>query len=362
MTGHSERADDDFSRRLLAWFDVSGRHDLPWQHPRTPYRVWLSEIMLQQTQVKTAAPYFLRFVAALPTLPALAAAPLDDVLALWSGLGYYARGRNLHTTAMACVERHDGELPRDIDALTALPGIGRSTAAAILAQAWGDRFAILDGNVKRVLSRYHGIAGWPGQPATEKLLWTHAERHLPRHRLADYTQAQMDLGATLCTRGNPACVLCPLQDGCVARREGRTAELPTRKPARTLPQRHAHVLWIEDAAGAVLLQRRPPAGIWASLWTLPQADDADAARTWFDARLRGDFDGGDSLPVIAHAFSHYKLALQPLRWRGIAARDNARGQVRDNDELRWVPRAQLSSLGMPAPIRSLLEAAPTPTE
>ena len=362
MTGHSERADDDFSRRLLAWFDVSGRHDLPWQHPRTPYRVWLSEIMLQQTQVKTAAPYFLRFVAALPTLPALAAAPLDDVLALWSGLGYYARGRNLHTTAMACVERHDGELPRDIDALTALPGIGRSTAAAILAQAWGDRFAILDGNVKRVLSRYHGIAGWPGQPAIEKLLWTHAERHLPRHRLADYTQAQMDLGATLCTRGNPACVLCPLQDGCVARREGRIAELPTRKPAKTLPQRYAHVLWVEDAAGAVLLQRRPPAGIWASLWTLPQADDADMARAWFEARLRGDFDGGDSLPVIAHAFSHYKLALQPLRWRGIAARDQARDQVRDNDELRWVPRAQLSSLGMPAPIRSLLEAAPTPTE
>ena len=348
----------DFATRLLAWFDVSGRHDLPWQHPRTPYRVWLSEIMLQQTQVKTAAPYFLRFVAALPTVPALAAAPLDQVLALWSGLGYYARGRNLHQAAQRCVELHDGDLPRDIEALTALPGIGRSTAAAILAQAWGDRFAILDGNVKRVLTRYHGIAGWPGQPVVEKQLWTWAERHLPQQRLADYTQAQMDLGATLCTRSNPACVLCPLQDGCVARREGRITELPTRKPARTLPQRYAHVLWIEDGCGSVLLQRRPPAGIWASLWTLPQADDADAARLWFDARLRGDFGGGETLPVIAHAFSHYKLALQPLRWRGVTAR----GQVGDNGDLRWVPRAQLATLGIPAPIRTLLEPVPSSTE
>lgn len=348
----------DFATRLLAWFDVSGRHDLPWQHPRTPYRVWLSEIMLQQTQVKTAAPYFLRFVAALPSLPALAAAPLDDVLALWSGLGYYARGRNLHAAAQRCVERHDGDLPRDIDALTALPGIGRSTAAAILAQAWGERFAILDGNVKRVFSRYHGVAGWPGQPAIEKQLWALAEAQLPQQRLADYTQAQMDLGATLCTRSNPACVLCPLQHGCVARREGRVAELPTRKPGKVLPQRHAHVLWLEDGRGHVLLQRRPPAGIWASLWTLPQADDADTARTWFDAQLRGDFTAGETLPTIAHAFSHYKLALQPLRWRGIVAR----AHMRDNDDLRWVPREQLARLGMPAPIRTLLESASPSTE
>lgn len=349
---------NDFAARLLAWFDVSGRHDLPWQHPRTPYRVWLSEIMLQQTQVKTAAPYFLRFVAALPTLPALAAAPLDDVLALWSGLGYYARGRNLHATAQRCVALHGGDLPRDPEALTALPGIGRSTAAAILAQAWGERFAILDGNVKRVLTRYHGIAGWAGQPAIEKQLWAIAEAQLPQQRLADYTQAQMDLGATLCTRSKPACVLCPLQDDCVARREGRIAELPTRKAGKTLPQRRAHVLWIEDDRGAVLLQRRPPAGIWASLWTLPQADDADAARTWFDAQLHGNFGAGEALPAIAHAFSHYKLALQPLRWRGIAARE----RVRDNDDLRWVPRAQLIKLGIPAPIRTLLESAPSSTE
>ncbi|GAB3749080.1 A/G-specific adenine glycosylase [Lysobacter olei] len=349
---------ETFAPRLLAWFDVSGRHDLPWQHPRTPYRVWLSEIMLQQTQVKTAAPYFERFVAALPTLPALAAAPLDDVLALWSGMGYYARARNLHAAAQRCVEVHDGELPRDIDALTRLPGIGRSTAAAILSQAWNDRHAILDGNVKRVLSRYHGIDGWPGQPAVEKRLWALAAAHidsphLPDARMADYTQAQMDLGATLCTRSDPACVLCPLQDDCVARREGRTAELPTPKPGKPLPQRQARVLWLEDTSGRILLQRRPTRGIWASLWTLPQAEDEAGAKAWFEDHVAGELLRGDQLAPIAHALSHYKLELQPLRVRPVALRTH----VGDNDDLRWVARDELESLGIPAPIRRLLTGA-----
>lgn len=343
---------DDFATRLLEWFDVSGRHDLPWQHPRTPYRVWLSEIMLQQTQVRTAAPYFERFVAALPELPALAAAPLDQVLALWSGLGYYTRARNLHAAARACVERHDAQLPRDLDALVALPGIGRSTAAAILAQAWGERCAILDGNVKRVLARYHGVSGWPGLPDIERQLWAHAEAHLPGTRLADYTQAQMDLGATLCTRSAPACLQCPLQADCVARLTGDTAALPTRKPARQSPQRHAHVLWLLDRDGRVLLQRRPPAGIWASLWTLPQADDVDAARLWFECHLDGELSAGETMPSIDHAFSHYKLRLQPLRWRDVALLP----AVRDNADLRWVSREGLLALGIPAPIRKLIEA------
>src|SRR5690606_26849275 len=206
------------------WFDVSGRHDLPWQHPRSPYRVWLSEIMLQQTQVRVVVSYFERFVAALPDVAALAAAPLDDVLALWSGLGYYARARNLHAAARACVERHGSELPRDFDALVALPGIGRSTAGAILSQAWGDRFAILDGNVKRVLCRYHGVEGGPGRAAVVRAQWETAQSHLPPEgRMADYTQAQLDFGATLCTRHDPACVLCPLQAGCTALATGRVA-------------------------------------------------------------------------------------------------------------------------------------------
>ncbi|MGH8081971.1 MAG: A/G-specific adenine glycosylase [Lysobacter sp.] len=346
-------ADDAFARRLLAWFDVSGRHDLPWQHPRTPYRVWLSEIMLQQTQVKTAAPYFERFVAALPSLPALAAAPLDTVLGLWSGLGYYARARNLHAAAKYCAEHHGGDLPRDIDALTALPGIGRSTAAAILAQAWDDRHAILDGNVKRVLSRYHGIDGYPGLPAVERQLWALAQAHLPHARMVDYTQAQMDLGATLCTRADPSCILCPLQNDCVARIQGRVAELPVPKPGKVAPQRYAQVLWLLDRDGCVLLQRRPPAGIWASLWTLPQTDDEAQAARWFAQHIEGEFADGAALAPIAHAFSHYKLELHPRRWNAVALRN----AVGDNDDLRWFTRTELAALGIPAPIRRLIEAA-----
>ncbi len=344
------KPDDDFAARLLAWFDLSGRHDLPWQHPRTPYRVWLAEIMLQQTQVKTATPYFASFVATFPTLAALATASLDDVLAQWSGLGYYARARNLHRAARLCMTLYGGELPRDYDALVALPGIGRSTAGAILAQAWGARFAILDGNVKRVLTRYHGIAGWPNLPAVEKQLWAIAEAHLPKARLADYTQAQMDLGATLCTRRNPACMLCALQDNCVALRDGRVQELPTSRPGKPLPERSAIVLLVENSVGEILLQRRPPTGIWASLWSLPEAENHDQARVWFAANLHGDYDHAEPLARIPHTFTHYRLHLQPLRWRALTPRDT----VRDNDALRWVARTDLLSLGLPAPIRKLL--------
>jgi A/G-specific adenine glycosylase len=349
---------DPFATRLLRWHATSGRHDLPWQHPRTPYRVWLSEIMLQQTQVKTAAPYFERFIDALPTLPALAEAPLDQVLALWSGLGYYARARNLHAAAKRCVELHDGELPRNLDALTALPGIGRSTAAAILSQAWGDAHAILDGNVKRVFARYHGIEGWPGLPVVEKRLWLVAESHVAEAAetgadMADYTQAQMDLGATVCTRANPACILCPLQVDCIARREGRTAELPTPRPGKVLPQRHAHVLWLEDADGRVLLERRPPVGVWASLWSLPQLElDTVAVREWLAAHVMDADRPAEPLPTVVHGFSHYRLDLQPLRWRHVSPR----AQVADNDALRWVTREELTRLGIPAPVRRLLES------
>jgi len=342
---------DDFASRLLGWYDSHGRHDLPWQHPRTPYRVWLSEIMLQQTQVRVVAPYFERFVAALPGVAALAAASLDEVLALWSGLGYYARARNLHAAARMCVELHEGELPRDHAALVALPGIGRSTAGAILAQAWGDRHPILDGNVKRVLARYHGIEGWPGTPAVEKQLWGHADAHVPIARLADYTQAQMDFGATLCTRYDPACILCPLASDCVALRTGRVAELPTPRPGKPLPERSALILLARDAHARVLLQRRPATGVWAALWSLPEAPDDDSARGWFDRHVAGDYDAGETVPPIAHAFTHYRLLLRPLRWSNVAMRP----QVADNDDLRWFDRAQFASLGIPAPIRKLLQ-------
>lgn len=343
---------DPFARRLLDWFDGHGRHDLPWQHPRTPYRVWLSEIMLQQTQVSVVVPYFERFVAALPDVPALAAAPLDSVLALWSGLGYYARARNLHAAAQACVARHGGDLPRDFDALVALPGIGRSTAGAILSQAWGDRFAILDGNVKRVLARWHGVDGWPGLPAVEKRLWAHAQSHLPDARMADYTQAQMDLGATLCTRRAPRCLLCPVADGCIARIEGRTEELPTPKPGKALPERETHVVALVDAEGRVLLQRRPPTGVWAALWSLPEAASAGDAHAWAarHAELAGD---GAALDTVQHGFTHFRLRLHPLLWRPVTPRF----AVRDNDDLRWVAASDLDALGIPAPIRRLLRLA-----
>jgi A/G-specific adenine glycosylase len=343
-----------FPSQLLTWFDQHGRHDLPWQHPRSPYRVWLSEIMLQQTQVATVIPYFHRFMQAFPTLPDLARADNDTVMANWAGLGYYARARNLHAAAKQCLERHDGDLPRDFDALLALPGIGRSTAGAILSQAWNDPFPILDGNVKRVLTRYHGIVGFPGQPAIEKQLWGLAAAHVakvPAGRMADYTQAQMDFGATLCTRAKPACILCPLQGNCVAHAEGLVDALPTPKPSKTLPEREATALLLEDAQGRILLLKRPPTGIWASLWTLPQADTDALMREWFATHIQGDYDNAEELPLIVHTFSHYRLHLQPLNARKVALR----ARVGDNADLRWVSRTELANLGLPAPIRKLLE-------
>ncbi len=341
---------DGFADKLLTWFDHSGRHDLPWQHPRTPYRVWLSEIMLQQTQVQTVIPYFQRFVEALPTLPDLAAAEGDTVLALWSGLGYYARARNLHQAARLCVERHGGDLPVDFEALADLPGIGRSTAGAILSQAHGLRYPILDGNVKRTLCRYHGVDGWPGNGPVEKQLWLLAEQHLPETRLSDYTQAIMDFGATLCTRSDPACVLCPLQEDCVARREGRIAELPQAKPGKPLPERRTLMLVLRNDDGHVLLVRRPPTGIWSGLWSLPEAADHDEARTFLARHAENDFESNTPLASFDHSFSHYRLQIAPLLWEG--ARASAR--ISDNEDLRWHSLQALDLIGLPAPVRKLL--------
>lgn len=342
---------------LLPWFDRHGRHDLPWQSrttdgQRDAYRVWLSEVMLQQTQVATVIPYFLRFTEALPTLPALAAAEEDRVLALWSGLGYYRRARFLHRAAQLCVERHGGELPREFDALAALPGIGRSTAGAILAQAHGLRFAILDGNVKRVLARYHGIEGHPGQGAVEKQLWQLADAHTPPERVADYTQAIMDLGATVCVRSRPLCLACPLADRCFARREGRTAQLPTPKPAKTLPTRATTMLLLRDADGRVLLERRGPQGVWSGLWSLPEAPDHESA--WRLAQSHAHLDDAQPLAPFVHVFSHYRLAIEPLLFDGATAHP----AIADNPALRWYARNEWPTLGLPAPVRTLLQTLP----
>jgi A/G-specific adenine glycosylase len=338
-----------FPVRLLGWFDHHGRHDLPWQHPRTPYRVWLSEIMLQQTQVQTAIPYFLRFVDALPSVSALAAAESEQVMALWSGLGYYARARNLHAAAKLCEQKHAGDLPGDFDALLALPGIGRSTAGAILAQAFGQRFAILDGNVKRVLTRWRGIEGWPGTPTIERTLWKLADSLLPTERLPDYTQALMDLGATLCIRSNPTCAICPLQADCAARIQGRTHELPSSKPSKASPERECAMVLAFDAKGRVLLQRRDGPGVWNGLWSLPQAGNADAAAELLAQHARFDEDP-IALPDFVHVFSHYRLRVAPLRWDGVRPVQ----RIGDGDAIRWAAMNELSGIGLPAPVRKLL--------
>jgi A/G-specific adenine glycosylase len=341
---------DAFAEALLAWFDEHGRKDLPWQHPRTPYRVWLSEVMLQQTQVRTVIPYFERFVAALPTLRAVAEAPQDRVLALWSGLGYYSRARNLHRAAELCVERHGGELPRDLDALSALPGIGRSTAAAILAQAFGMRHAILDANVRRVLARWHGVHGWPGTSAVQRILWRHAERHTPATRVTDYTQAIMDFGAAVCVSPRPHCSRCPVAEDCVALREGSTMQLPEAKPARLRPTRETTMLIVRDDSGRVLLERRPPVGVWARLWSLPETADAASAPFVLKERYGVHALEPLALGAFVHSFSHYHLRVAPLLIA--AAREN---RIGDDGERGWFSREDLAALGLPAPVRKLLQ-------
>ena len=341
-----------FAARLLAWFDRHGRRDLPWQHPRSAYRVWLSEIMLQQTQVQTVIPYFERFTTVLPDLPALARASHDEVMALWSGLGYYARARNLHAAAKRCMEHHDGGLPADFDALLTLPGIGRSTAGAILAQAHGLPAPILDGNVKRVLARWRGIEGWPGASAVERDLWQLAESLLPHERLADFTQAQMDLGATVCTRARPACPGCPLQQDCIARRDDRATELPTPRPGKSLPQRECAMLLAFDESGRVLLQKRSGRGVWNGLWSLPEAHDAGALDAFVGRHLLAP-DAAQALPAIEHVFSHYRLTIAPRRHNDVVPRP---GVAEGGSELRWAAPSQWPDIGLPAPVRRLLSS------
>ena len=338
--------------RLLAWFDLHGRHDLPWQRERTAYSVWVSEIMLQQTQVGTVVPYYERFMRRFPTVDALARAPLDSVLQLWSGLGYYARARNLHRTALVVVERFGGTMPSTFDELLELPGVGRSTAGAIAAQAAGERRAILDGNVKRVLARYHAIDGWPGEPAVARELWTRADEHTPAERVADYTQAIMDLGATLCTRARPACTVCPLADGCAACRAGAQARYPAARPKRARPQRHVHVLVVRDPDGRVLLERRPASGVWGGLYSLPEIAAGEAAEAWCERQLGARVSATRPLVTIEHAFTHFDLDLEPLVLELAAAPIG----VMDRDDRVWHdPRADLA-VGVPAPVAELLRS------
>ncbi|HTT05521.1 MAG TPA: A/G-specific adenine glycosylase [Steroidobacteraceae bacterium] len=344
---------------LIHWQRVHGRHDLPWQRERTPYRVWISEIMLQQTQVATVIGYYERFVQRFPDVLALASASLDEVLHLWSGLGYYSRARNLQRAAQRIVAEHGGQLPEDPAVLESLPGIGRSTAAAIVALSLDRRATILDGNVRRVLARYFGIEGTADDRATQAALWQHAQRCTPERDVGVYTQAIMDFGATLCTRSRPLCMHCPLNADCVAHGSGRVAELPTprRRPQR--PTRHTVMLLAVRADGSVLLRRRPARGVWAQLWTPPEFADLDAARSFCAASAA---PGLDALPRLRHAFTHFDLEITPLRvaWSGGAdgAVREPRGGV-EGPETLWYNARQPPRIGIPAPIAVLLASLST---
>lgn len=339
----------DFASRLTAWQSRHGRHDLPWQGSRDPYTVWLSEIMLQQTQVATVIPYYLRFTARFPGIAALAAATEDEVLTLWSGLGYYSRARNLHRAAQWVMERHGGEFPRDFAAIQALPGIGRSTAAAIAAFAFGSRRAILDGNVKRVLARCFCIEGHPGEKAVENALWELAERLLPATHIESYTQGLMDLGASLCSRSRPRCGECPLQGECIAHLTGRTAELPTRNSRPPLPEKETALL-VLLRNGEILLEKRPPTGIWGGLWSLPEIGVADDPAQAALARFGIETETFLTMPPVRHTFTHFRLHLHPLVAEALGQRHEAR-----QGSALWLALADALDAALPTPIRKLLE-------
>ena len=333
--------------RLLPWFDRHGRHDLPWQRDATPYRVWVSEVMLQQTQVETVIPYFARFMARFPAVAALAAATQDEVLALWAGLGYYARGRNLHRAAQLIVERHGGALPDSLDVLVALPGIGRSTAGAILSLGFGKRAPILDGNVKRVLSRVFAVRQAAASPEGLAQLWALAEANTPATRVAAYTQAIMDLGATVCTRAVPACDRCPLADGCVAREQGQVDVLPARRARATRRLERTHMVFVLHAS-RILLIRRPAEGIWGGLWSPPEFPDERRARRWWQSRFGATAEKGRRLPAFRHAFTHFDLDIEP--WVV-----ELRGERAPGPDAIWQDLEGARAIGVPAPVSRLMK-------
>ncbi|MGH8297469.1 MAG: A/G-specific adenine glycosylase, partial [Steroidobacteraceae bacterium] len=347
MAARARAGEPRFAASLIDWHARHGRHDLPWQRRRSAYRVWVSEIMLQQTQVATVIPYYERFMQRFPDVGALAAAPLDEVLHLWSGLGYYARARNLHRAAVRISERHRGRFPGKFEAVADLPGVGRSTAGAILALSRGKRFPILDGNVRRVLSRHFGVQGSSSDRAVLGALWALSEECTPGDHVDTYTQAVMDLGATVCTRRNPSCAACPVSATCIACRTGRQHELPSPKPARSRRRREVFMLAAMREDGEVLLERRPEKGIWGGLWCLPEFTSAAEAAYHAQRMLQGACARPVPLGPVEHAFTHFDLVIMPL-----LARCSGSANALDAARSRWY-RAP-ARLGLPAPIQRLL--------
>ncbi len=338
-----------FSQAVLNWFDEHGRHDLPWQKNKTPYRVWVSEIMLQQTQVATVIPYYQRFMKSFPNVKALAAAPVDEVLHHWTGLGYYARARNLHKCAQMVMNEHGGRFPKNTEQLIALPGIGRSTAGAIGSISMGLSSSILDGNVKRVLARFHAIEGWPGAKKVMDDMWLVADRYTPAERTGDYTQAMMDLGATLCSRSKPKCEICPLVAQCEAYAFSRVKDFPFSKPKKDKPVRSTRMIIIEHE-GEILLRQQPSSGLWGGLWIFPQQDLQD------DVLAHPQLQNCEVKKVQAsdafrHTFSHYHLDIHPVRVT-IKAKIDQIGEA----SILWYNLKQPASVGLAAPVKKLLEA------
>lgn len=352
--------DASFSRRVLAWFDQHGRKHLPWQQDINAYRVWLSEVMLQQTQVATVIPYFERFIARFPRVEDLAAAPLDDVLHLWTGLGYYARGRNLHACAKKVVTEYGGVFPRTVDALSSLPGIGRSTAGAIASIAYHEHAAILDGNVKRVLARHFAVEGWPAQSAVSETLWNLAEALTPKKRVNDYTQAMMDMGATLCTRSKPRCEACPLKERCVAYAQGNPQDYPGKKPKKTLPEKSIQFVVVRNPSGEVLLRQRPAEGLWGGLWgfiELPSEQDAVA----LIKSTLGELASAETWNTYRHTFSHFHLDISPVIVQLASSTTNVNNlnsacgfDDANPEQYHWYNPHHPSQIGLAAPVKKLL--------
>ena len=344
-----------FASRLVAWQRVHGRNDLPWQNTRDAYRIWLSEIMLQQTQVATVLPYYARFLERFPDVISLAEASDDDVMAYWAGLGYYSRARNLHRAAQQVASQHGGRFPQSIDLLVELPGVGRSTAAAIAAFAYDVIAPILDGNVKRVLARHAAVEGFPGVSAVEKKLWSEAETRLPTsaQNMVAYTQGLMDLGATICARSDPRCVLCPIAADCAARISGRVNEIPAGRPSKVVPQRSQRYLLLTHA-DRILLVKRPAPGIWGGLWCLPEIGDKEDAEV--AAHMRHGASGSKHavlLPPIAHAFTHFRLTLNVAHLSADLVEQRAM-----QTGVMWVARSELAKAALPKPISRLLATYP----
>jgi A/G-specific adenine glycosylase len=343
-----------FQQCVLDWFKIYGRKHLPWQQNKSPYQVWLSEIMLQQTQVTTVIPYFTRFIKRFPTLSSLAQADLDEVLSHWAGLGYYARGRNLHRCAQIIEKKYGGKFPQHLAQLQNLPGIGRSSAGAILSLGFAQAAPILDGNVKRLLSRFHAIADWPGTNETNKKLWTLAECYTPSKQITNYTQAMMDLGALICTRHNPKCKQCPLQSHCLAYRTENPASFPSPKPSKKLPVRYLQMLLLVNAQQEILLEKRPPLGIWGGLWSLPECPVSENAKKFSKKYYYCDTDKPSKQTCIRHTFSHFHLEMQPVLMLVKAWHP----PLMESNRIVWYNVQQLEKKGLAAPVKKLIQQLP----